>query len=575
MESFNRKFKLIFFKSIDVKTQVLIRSAIIGVVVGIIGVAFRATTEHVNNFFFSGYYVKENWYEWLYLPLICTAGGFLASFLTVKFAPEAAGSGIPQVKYALNKKGVHIKMRTILVKFFAAMVGIASGLSLGREGPTIQVGAGLSDKLNSMLGGKNSRRALASGAGAGLAAAFNTPIAGVLFVLEELDHDFSSIALGPAIVGAVSAAVTTRMLYGNYFIFHFQSDPVVNIGSMPLYILLGIICGLFGIFFQKSIIYSLDFYKNNFKKVPPWAFGAIAGLITGIVGLWLPEAIGGGHTTLEGTLAQAYIWYMIPFIFIFKFLLTSVAYGSGVPGGIFAPALVMGALLGVTLGNVANAAFPVLNLNPATFAFVGMGAFFTGISRAPITSIVMLFELTGNYNLILPLMFGCIIANVTAEKFQGGSIYENLLKRDGLALPEEGSRPYLQKFLVEQAMNSHVETIKLDNTLGSAIKIFSDSHHKGFPVVDYGKLVGIVTQEDLNEAVDKNYSLETPLEEIMSKDLIVLYPTDNLQTAILQFYENKIGRLLVVDNKDPNTLKGIITRSDIINYEAYEELNYH
>lgn len=575
LQSTIRQFKLLFSKSFDVKTQILIRSAIIGVVVGIVGVAFRALTESLHDIFYDSYYIKKNWYEWLYLPFICTLGGLLASLLTQKVAPEAAGSGIPQVKNALNRRGVHVRLRTVFTKFFGAMLGIASGLSLGREGPTIQVGAGVSDKINQSLGGKNSKRAMASGAGAGLAAAFNTPIAGVLFVLEELDHDFSSIALGPAIVGAVTAAVTTRMLYGNYFIFHFQSDPVVNFGSMPLYMILGIICGLFGILFQQSIMHALDFYQKKLNYMPAWSHGAVAGLITGLVGLWLPQAIGGGHITLEGTLAQAYIWWLIPIIFIFKFFLTTVAYGSGVPGGIFAPALVLGALLGVCLGNSANALFPALNLNPATFAFVGMGAFFTGISRAPITSIVMLFELTGNYNLILPLMFGCIIANVTAEKFYSGSIYENLLKRDGNHFPDRGNVPYLQRFAIEQAMNKKVESLSVNNTLGALIDIFRKSHHKGFPVVDENDyLLGIVTQDDLDEAVDNKMSLDTPLAEIMTKDLIVVYPQDNLQTAILQFYENKIGRLLVVDPKNPKHLLGIITRSDIINYEAFEELNY-
>ncbi len=156
--------------------------------------------------------------------------------------------------------------------------------------------------------------------------------------------------------------------------------------------------------------------------IPAWTHGGIAGFLTGIVALWLPEAIGEGHATLEGTLAQAYIWWMIPLIFLFKYILTLIAYGSGVPGGIFAPSLILGALLGAMFGNSLNSLFPFLDLNPSTFAFVGMGAFFTAISRAPITSIVMLFELTGNYDLVLPLMFSCIIANVTSEKLHLGGI---------------------------------------------------------------------------------------------------------------------------------------------------------
>jgi CIC family chloride channel protein len=345
---------------------------------------------------------------------------------------------------------------------------------------------------------------------------------------------------------------------------------------MPLYILLGIICGVFGVYFQKGILFSLDFYKNQLRKLPPWGFGAVAGLLTGLVGLWVPEAIGGGHTTLEGTLAQAYIWWMIPIFFLFKFLLTLVAYGSGIPGGIFAPALVLGALLGATLGNIANMIAPELNLNPATFAFVGMGAFFTGISRAPITSIVMLFELTGNYNLVLPLMFGCIVANVTAEKFHSGSIYENLLKRDGVELDENAAQPYLQRFQIEQAMNQKVETVTVKHSLHGMIELFKRSHHTGFPVLDENqKLVGIVTKDDINEAIDQRMDGSTLIGEFMTSDLITVFPKDSLQIAVLKFYEYKIGRLLVVDPNAPSKLLGLITRSDIINYEAYEELHYN
>lgn len=563
-----------FVRSFDHKTQVLIRAAILGVMIGVVGVAFRFFTDKINYYFFHGYYTKQHWYEWLYLPLICVLGGLFASFITQKFAPDAAGSGIPQVKHVLHARGVKIRLRTIVTKFFGAMAGIACGLSLGREGPTIQIGAGMGGKVSSALGGKNTRRAIESGAGAGLAAAFNTPIAGVLFVVEELDHDFSSFALGPAIVGAVSAAVTCRLLYGDYFIFHFQSDSGVELALTPLYIALGIIAGIFGFLFQKAILKSIDIYKTKLGKLPPWSFGAIAGLITGIVGLWLPEAIGGGHVTLEGTLASAYIWWLIPIIFIFKFFLTVVAYGSGVPGGIFAPSLVLGALLGACLGNGVNSLFPGIDINPASFAFVGMGAFFTGISRAPITSIVMLFELTGNYNLILPLMFACIIANVTAEKLHSGSIYENLLKKDGIELKEYSTLSYLQKYQVGDAMIDKVETIDESYNLAALIKLFSRSHHTGFPVLNNeGKLTGIITKTDVNNAIDENLDHNSSIKDIMNDNLITLYPKDSLQTAILNFYEHKIGRLIVVDHKDPSKLVGLITRSDIINFEAYEELS--
>lgn len=569
------KLKKFFSESFDHKTQILIRVAIIGILIGITAVAFRKSTEWLEEFLYHNYYTKEHWYDWLYMPVVCTLGGLFVGFITFKFAPDAAGSGIPQVKYALNSSGAVIKFRTAFVKFVGGVVGIASGLSLGREGPTIQIGAGLASKLSKLMGGKHRKRAIASGAGAGLAAAFNTPIAGVIFVIEELDRNLSSLALGPAIVGSVSAAVTCRILYGNFFTFHFTSEHDVSLIHLPFYIAFGILAAIVGVYFQRSILWSMNTYKYKLSKVPNWAWGGIAGLITGIVGLFIPQALGGGHTTLEGVLAGAYTWMFIPLIFLFKYLLTVVAYGSGVPGGIFAPSLILGALLGSFTGHMLNLGFPALDIDPANFAFVGMGAFFTAISRAPITSIVMLFELTGNYQLVLPLMFACILANISAERLKNGSIYKDLLERDGISIKEYSTPSYLQRFSVEDAMTNKVDWIKHTTTLEELEHLFETHDHSGYPVVDENqKLVGVVTKQDLLHAHTSKLDPKTPADLIMSSDLKLLTPTDNLHTAILRLYEFKIGRLLVVDETDSRKLVGIITRSDIINFEANQELDY-
>lgn len=570
-----RKLKIFFSQTFDLKTQILIRVAIIGVWIGVIAVGFRKSTEWLTDFLFQNYSTKLTVFDWVYLPLVCALGGLIAGALTQKIATDATGSGIPQVKRALNTSEALIRLRTAVIKFVGGVVGIASGLSLGREGPTIQIGAAIGSKLSKVLGGKHRKRAIASGAGAGLAAAFNTPIAGVLFVIEELDRNFSSLALGPAIVGSVSAAVTCRILYGNFFTFHFQSEQATNPFQLPFYIVLGILAAIFGVYFQRSILWGLDFYKKHLTKVPNWAWGAFAGLITGIIGLFVPHALGGGHTTLEGVLAGLYAWWFIPVIFLAKYFLTVLAYGSGVPGGIFAPSLIMGALLGSSLGTLADTIFPGAGFEAANFAFVGMGAFFTAISRAPITSIVMLFELTGNYQLVLPLMFACIIANISAERLKHGSIYNDLLERDGIEIKEYSTPSYLQRSSVEDAMTTELDTLDCQMTLQELEDVFEHNDHSGYPILcEENKLVGVATTQDLHQAHDSDLAPETKLDMIMTKDLKVITPSDNLHTAILRFYEFKIGRLLVVDEHDSSKLVGIITRSDIINFEANQELDY-
>ena len=569
------KLKDFFSRILDYKTQILIRVAIIGVVIGVIAVAFRVSTEKLVAFFFQVSNSGEHWLKWILLPVFCATGGLIASVVTCKVAPDAKGSGIPQVKHVLNSSGQNIQLRTVVAKFLGGVAGIASGLSLGREGPTIQIGAGIASKLSRLLGGKHRKRAIASGAGAGLAAAFNTPIAGVMFVIEELDRNFSSLSLGPAIVASVSAAMTCRMLYGDFFTFHFQCDCPVNAVTLIAFIALGIFAAIAGTYFQRSVLVSSDLFKQYLGFLPPWLWGAVAGLLTGIVGIWLPQALGGGHTTLEGVLAGAYAWSLIPLIFLAKYLLTVLAYGSGVPGGIFAPALILGALLGSALGHLLDLMFPAMNIDPASFAFVGMGAFFTAISRAPITSIVMLFELTGNYHLVLPLMFACIIANISAERLKEGSIYANLLEKDGINIREFGMPSYLQRFSVEDAMTKKLDTIEETMTLKELHDLFDHSDHTGFPVLsEQGNLVGIITHHDMHEAFDLQIDQSTPVSEIMSSDLKVVSVNDNLHTAILRLYEYKIGRLLVVDEHQKNKLVGIMTRSDIINFEANQELDY-
>ena len=571
------KLKNFFSESFDHKTQILLRVALIGIIIGVFAVAFRKSIELLSHFI-SGFCSIESgqWHCFLYFPIVTTIGGLLAGYITQKYAPDAKGSGIPQVKQTLNTSSVVIKLRTAFVKFFAGAIAIASGFSLGREGPTVHIGAALASKISRVLGGKHRKRAVASGAGAGLAAAFNTPIAGVIFVIEELDRNMSSVALGPAIVGSVSAAVTCRLLYGDAFTFHFESAHVTGLWGLPIFIFLGVLCAIFGVYFQRSIIWSLNAYEKVFtNKLPKWAWGGVAGFVTGAVALYLPQAIGGGHETLEAVLHESLPVLLMMMIFMAKYFLTVFAYGSGVPGGIFAPAIILGSLLGSIVGHAGAAIFPDLGIIPANFAFVGMGAFFTAISRAPITSIVMLFELTGNYELVLPLMFACIIANISAERLKNGSVYKCLLEREGIDIKEYSTPSYLQRFAVEDAMTTTVDTVNENETLVRLIEAFDKTDHGGFPVINNeDKLVGIVASQDLHRiSTDMKYD-EFLVKNIMTKNPKILRPGDNLHTAIIRFYEYKVGRLLVVDDSDSEKVVGIITRSDIIHFEANQELVY-
>ncbi|MFP5500969.1 MAG: chloride channel protein, partial [Candidatus Sericytochromatia bacterium] len=508
----------------------------------------------------------EAWYEWAYLPFIGFVGGAIAGHVVQRFAPEARGSGIPYTQLALARPGTPLRRRAIWVKAVGASVGIGSGLSLGREGPTVQIGAGLGAWVSSWS--KRSfihrRQLIASGAGAGIAAAFNAPIAGVLFVLEGMIKDFSSFTLGSAILATVTAAVVARLLGGEAFIYPI-AEAVFEGPELPLYLLIGLAAGMLGPLFVKGVLKALDFSDEQAVRLPKAWHPAVVGFMTGCVGLFFPQVMGGSYSLVEGSLFATIAFWTIPFILISKMALTILAYGSGAPGGIFAPSLVIGALLGLAIGKLAVLVVPFLTLSPAGFAFAGMGAFFAAVSRTPVTAIVIVFELTGNYTQILPLMLAVITASLVAERLHSPSIYSALLKRDGVELEEGPEQLRLGAIPVRLAMTVNLETIPGSAPLSQVAETFARSVHSGFPLVDdEGRLEGIITKADLRHALDEKLPLETLARQIGGVPCRVITPEHSLADAWRKLYRLGIGRLVVVDASDPTRLVGLLTRADIL-----------
>jgi CIC family chloride channel protein len=331
-------------------------------------------------------------------------------------------------------------------KFIAGVVGIGAGLSLGREGPTVQmggsIGAAVAEWLKSSPGER--RTLIAAGAGAGLAAAFNAPLAGVIFVLEEIQRDFHPIVFGAAFLASAIADIVVRLILGpnrDFAIPAYASPPVL---SVPLFALLGILAGLLGVAFNRGLLLSLQMSDRLHGR---WvlAGAACVGLAVGIVAWFFPILVGGGHALAELTLAGNVAILLIPLFFLARFLLTVASYGSGAAGGIFAPLLALGGLLGLALGRAAQHFWPGVVPEPAVFAVVGMAAYFAAIVRAPLTGIVLIVEMTGNYEQILPLLIGCFFAYATAELLKDLPIYQALLERD---LKRSGAHPTLREPIV-------------------------------------------------------------------------------------------------------------------------------
>ncbi|MBN4004529.1 chloride channel protein [Nostoc sp. LPT] len=511
---------------------------------------------------------------WLVLPAIGLVLGFLAGWLVDRLAPEASGSGIPQVKASLANVPVNLSWRVAGVKLFSAIIAIGSGMTLGRQGPTVQVGAGLAAGMSRWVptSPDHRRQMIAAGAGAGLAAAFNAPIAGVLFIVEELLQDLSGLTLGTAIIASFIGGVISRLLGGGSFDLNLQlvkSSSQFSIPEIPFFILLGILAGLFGALFNRGIIFSIKFYRRLHISLPLQV--ALAGFISGVVVAMLPPSFRDNTGLRESLITGGSHPSVAAIAFVAQFILTLIAFGSGAPGGLFAPSLILGCCLGHIIG--VSELYITKVGSPTTYALAGMGGFFSAVSKVPITAIVIVFEMTTDFNLVLPLMIVSVAAYLVADKVMPGSLYEKLLELKGITLTKEvAMEGALTKLTAKDVMQERVETLDAQMSLEEAMQAFARSHHRGFPVVEDNKLVGIVTQSDLlkirestNHTLRDRHLADIFLKEIMTSVPMTVTPIHTLSNVLYLLDRHQISRLPVVDRRK---LIGIITRADIIRAEA-------
>ncbi len=368
---------------------------------------------------------------WVFPVLFTAVGAVISVFMVRRYAPEASGSGIPHLEAVLHRFRTLEWTRVLPTKFFGGILAIGSGLALGREGPTVQMGGAVGDALSRFLKVSSRERLtlISAGAGAGLAAAFNAPLSGLVFVLEEVRRDFQPIVFGAAFVAAVIADIIARIGAGSFPVFLVPSYPTPPLPSLVIFALMGIAAGLLGVLFNRSLLFSL----NTYARLPSRFFMPVVALTGGLIGLagWFsPLMPGNGHALAEIALKGELIPTLIPLFFIVRLLLTTLSYSTGAPGGIFAPLLVLGALLGLGTGQLAHNLLPEVVPTPAVFAVVGMAAYFTAIVRAPLTGIMLIVEMTGNYAQMLPLLVSCFCAYAVAEFMKDRPIYESLLERD-------------------------------------------------------------------------------------------------------------------------------------------------
>lgn len=421
---------------LDVRQQrrwVFPRAALVGAGAGMVGLLFRAAltgADSLRNAFFAWSHSLPV-VGWIFPVLFTLLGAVISVAITRRYAPEAAGSGIPHMEAVLHRLRNLEWKRVLPVKFFGGVIAIGSGLTLGREGPTVQMGGAVGAAISGWLKVSERERLtlISAGGGAGLAAAFNAPLSGLIFVLEEVRRDFQPIVFGAAFVAAVVADIITRLGSGQFPVFTVPSYPMPPLASLPVFALLGIVTGSFGVLFNRGLLTSVRWYSRlPVRFILPAA--ALTGGVIGLIGWFSPNLISSGNALAETALKGEILLTAIPLIFVLRFLTTTTSYGAGTPGGIFAPLLVLGALIGLAIGQITNSFAPDIVPIPAVFAVVGMAAYFTAIVRAPITGIMLIVEMTGNYAQMLPLLVSCFCAYAVAELLNDLPIYEALLERE-------------------------------------------------------------------------------------------------------------------------------------------------
>lgn len=554
--------------------RVFILTIFVGVASGLAAVAFHIALEKAEQLFASAAFPPSGTSA-LWIILIPTLGGLLSGAILHYVVPEARGSGIPQVKAAYANPEGGVPLRTAVGKFGVSVLQIGSGASLGREGPTVQICAGIATYIGKTgaLSKKAVRRMLPVGAAAGVAAAFNAPIAAVTFAIEEIVGDLDQAVLSGVVVAAAVAAAIERSILGSHPVFRISGEySLEHLPSLLLYALLGVAAAMVSVVFTDALLRCRQGFQRT-RILPAWARPAAGGLVTGVLALvawrWVASSgvTGGGYGTLAEALSGGLALKAVLVLMVFKLIATVFSYSSGGAGGIFAPSLFIGAMLGSAFGHLDQFVFDRINEDLGAFALVGMGAVFAGTVRAPITSVLIIFEMTDGYGLILPLMIANATAYGLARRWRPVAIYEALLLQDGIHLPKRGVGNPLATVPVEAVMTTRWVSVSSDTSALDAVRQLEPYEYATFPVLrENGTFVGFVNRYLLERVVDQG-SGERPVSEFVT-ELEAVHPDTPVPRAALKLHQLGVHLLAVVESGGDRRFVGLLTSSDVVRAHA-------
>jgi CIC family chloride channel protein len=551
-------------------TFMVLVAVIIGIFGGFGAIFFRFAIRVFQRLFFGSwhysldYVLQLPWYYKLFAPAI---GGLVIGPIVYYLAREAKGHGVPEVMESIVLRGGAIRARVMFAKITASAVCIGSGGSVGREGPIVQIGSALGSMFGQLVKVKGSRLRtfVACGTAAGIAATFNAPIAGALFAMEVILSDFGISQFSPIVVSSVTATVISRHFLGDFPAFVIPQYNLVSVFEMLPYALLGVLAAFVALAFIKILYKTEDLFDKI--PVPELVKPVIGGIVVGTIGIVYPHIFGVGYDTISLALESQLTWNVLLLLVFLKLVATSFTIGSGGSGGVFAPSLFLGACLGGLVGTLVHTLFPSVTATSGAYALVGMGAVAAGAMHAPITSILIMFELTNDYRIILPLMIACIISVLITSRLNKDSIYTTKLSRRGINLFKGQEINVLSSLPVSSVMETDSETVNAEASFRELVDLTVNSAHASFFVVDQkSRLMGTISVHDVRKLIYEADELEPIVvaHDLMNPVRHVFVPDDTLDTVMGAFGDMNIEELPVVEDKEEQRFIGVVSKSDVI-----------
>lgn len=545
----------------------LVLSIFIGVLSGLLVVCFRITIEWLKVLLL-GSVPHPGQYRLLLAPMLV---GLLVGALVKYFFPQARGSGVNQTKAALYIYNGYISARTMIGKFLTSALAIGAGHSLGPEDPSLQIGAGIASLVSRKLHLSRERLRLFApvGAAAGLAAAFNAPISAILFVIEEVIGAWSAAVLGSIVLAAVSSVAVARQFWGSQPMFRIPPITLRDSRELLAYAVLGVVGGVAAVFFSRL----LGTLRPWLRSLPEWSKvlqPAVAGLLVGCIGFFgFPEVMGAGYDTIDHAMHGEYVWHVLLALAVLKIVATSISFSSGTPGGMFAPTLFIGAMLGASVGTFEKHFFPHLTGSVGSYALVGMGVLFAGFLRVPLTSVFMVFEVSGNYSIVLPVILANTIAYLLSRSLQAVPIFEQLTLQDGLILPSMEEAREETALRIEDAMHAAEAPVCAgSDTPASILKKMEEQKAEAALIRCAGNRWYAIKADELTKLAQTAASAETSIEGLLPPDRTpYLYPDLPLAETLAFFPRWPL--LPVVNRAVSGLLEGVVAQADVL--RCYQE----